>query len=150
MSTKLFVKIFNTEDLLIEKIDFFCLSGKQCCNDMELIQKITNVLSTLRPYILETNVFIETKMLNPVETLKQLQKKIRYESSVYQEKLSMREIDVIGLIMQGYSNKEIATRLFISFETVKTHRKNILRKIGVNNTAALINYYNQAFKDTAQ
>lgn len=114
---------------------------------MELIRKIGEVLSTLKPFLLDTNIFIETRMSEPGEALRKLKQKVKYESSVYQEKLSGREIDVIGLIMQGLSNKEIATRLFISYETVKTHRKNIFRKIGVSNSASLINYYNQAFKD---
>lgn len=150
MATKLFIKFLDTDNTLVEKIDFFCMTGKACCDDMELVSRIGDVLSTLKPHLLETNIFIETHMKDPAEALRKLKQKVKYESSVYKEKLSIREIDVIGLIMQGYSNKEIATRLFISFETVKTHRKNILRKIGVNNTAALMNYYNQAFKDTAQ
>jgi len=60
-------------------------------------------------------------------------------------KLSVREIEVLGLIMLGYTNKDIAEKLFISFETVKSHRKNILMKTGAKNTAALVNYYHQTF-----
>ncbi len=53
----------------------------------------------------------------------------------------------IGLIMQGFTNNEIAEKLFISYETVKSHRKHILLKTGAKNTAALINYYHQTFFD---
>jgi DNA-binding CsgD family transcriptional regulator len=49
--------------------------------------------------------------------------------------------------MQGYTNHEIAGKLFISYETVKSHRKHILLKTGAKNTAALINYYHQTFFD---
>jgi DNA-binding CsgD family transcriptional regulator len=47
--------------------------------------------------------------------------------------------------MLGYTNHQIAEKLFISYETVRSHRKNILTKTGASNTAALINYYHQTF-----
>jgi DNA-binding CsgD family transcriptional regulator len=56
-------------------------------------------------------------------------------------------MEVLGLIMQGLTNQEIADKLFISFETVRSHRKNILLKTGSKNTASLINYYHQTFSD---
>jgi DNA-binding NarL/FixJ family response regulator len=49
--------------------------------------------------------------------------------------------------MQGMTNHEIADKLFVSFETIKSHRKNILHKTGARNTAALVNYYHHAFFD---
>ena len=49
-----------------------------------------------------------------------------------------REIEVLNLISYGLSTNDIATNLYISFETVKSHRKNLLQKIGVNNVAALV------------
>jgi two-component system NarL family response regulator len=52
--------------------------------------------------------------------------------------LTKREIQVLRLITQAKSNKEIAKELFISDQTVSVHRKNIMRKVGVSNTAGLI------------
>ena len=52
--------------------------------------------------------------------------------------LTRREIEVMGHIGQVLSNKEIAAKLYISDQTVSVHRKNIMRKLGVNNTASLI------------
>ena len=52
--------------------------------------------------------------------------------------LTKREIEVLRLITQALSNKEIARELFISDQTVSVHRKNIMRKLGVNNTAGLL------------
>ena len=51
---------------------------------------------------------------------------------IVSEKLSEREIQVLGLISQGKSNKEIASLLFVSEDTVKMHVKNILRKLQAN------------------
>jgi two-component system response regulator NreC len=54
--------------------------------------------------------------------------------------LSKREIEVIKLICQEYSNKEIAEKLFVSINTVDTHRKNIYLKLGVNNVAGVVRF----------
>jgi DNA-binding NarL/FixJ family response regulator len=56
--------------------------------------------------------------------------------------LSRREIDVVQLIKEGLSSKEIAKRLDISLKTVEVHRYNILRKLKLNNTASLVNFIN--------
>lgn len=52
--------------------------------------------------------------------------------------LTRREKEVLELIAEGLTNNEVAQKLFISPSTVDTHRKNILIKFGVNNTAHLI------------
>jgi DNA-binding NarL/FixJ family response regulator len=52
--------------------------------------------------------------------------------------LTRREKEVLGLIAEGMTNNEIAAKLFVSSTTVDTHRKNILAKFDVKNTASLI------------
>lgn len=52
--------------------------------------------------------------------------------------ISPREKEVIQLIANEYSTKEIANLLFISTETVKSHRKNIRRKLNVRNVAGIV------------
>ncbi len=49
------------------------------------------------------------------------------------EPLSDRELEVLQLIAQGFSRREIASQLVLSFNTVKTHARNIFSKLGVNN-----------------
>jgi DNA-binding NarL/FixJ family response regulator len=56
--------------------------------------------------------------------------------------LSRREIDIVNLIKEGLSSKEIASRLDISLKTVEVHRYNILKKLKLKNTAALVNFIN--------
>ena len=53
-------------------------------------------------------------------------------------KISRREKEVLRLIIQEFTNKEIAAKLFISPATVISHRKNLLRKLEVKNTAGLV------------
>ncbi len=54
--------------------------------------------------------------------------------------LSARELEVITLIAEGHTNIQIADKLFLSSHTITTHRKNIMQKLGVNNTAAIVMY----------
>lgn len=54
--------------------------------------------------------------------------------------LSERELEVITLIAEGYTNQQIAEMLFLSAHTVNTHRKNIMGKLGVKNTAGIVMY----------
>ncbi|HEX4876630.1 MAG TPA: response regulator transcription factor [Chitinophagaceae bacterium] len=56
--------------------------------------------------------------------------------------LSRREIDIVKLIKEGLSSREIATKLDISLKTVEVHRYNILKKLNLKNSAALVNFIN--------
>jgi len=53
-------------------------------------------------------------------------------------RLSRREKEVLQLIVDEFTTQEIADKLFISFGTVETHRRNILSKLGARNTAGLV------------
>lgn len=52
--------------------------------------------------------------------------------------LSRREKEILKLIVEEYTTKEIAEKLFISFGTVESHRRNMISKLGVRNTAGLV------------
>jgi len=54
--------------------------------------------------------------------------------------LSKRELDVLKLLTKGYSNKEIADKLFISTHTVISHRKNLSEKTGIRSASGLTMY----------
>jgi DNA-binding NarL/FixJ family response regulator len=54
--------------------------------------------------------------------------------------LSKRELEVLQLIAEEFTNPEIASKLFISIRTVDTHRRNLIEKIDVKNTAGLVKY----------
>jgi DNA-binding NarL/FixJ family response regulator len=58
------------------------------------------------------------------------------------DKLSIREIEVIKLVREGLSSKEIALATSISVKTVEVHRYNILRKLKLRNAAALVDFVN--------
>jgi DNA-binding NarL/FixJ family response regulator len=54
--------------------------------------------------------------------------------------LSERETDVVRLIAQGYSNKEIATLLNLSVKTVETYKARAMEKIGLDSRVAIVRY----------
>ncbi len=54
--------------------------------------------------------------------------------------LTRREIQILKLISEGLTNKQIADGLFISVRTVETHKNNIMQKLGLKNTAELIKF----------
>jgi DNA-binding NarL/FixJ family response regulator len=54
--------------------------------------------------------------------------------------LSGREKEILGLIAEGYTNPQIAEKIFLSQFTVDSHRKNLLAKLNVKNTATLIKF----------
>jgi two-component system, NarL family, response regulator NreC len=65
---------------------------------------------------------------------------ITIEDKQIDEILSRRELEVLRLICKEYSNAEIAGKLFLSVSTVETHRKNLIAKLGVNNTVGLVKF----------
>ena len=56
--------------------------------------------------------------------------------------LSERELEITSLVCKGLTSKEIAEQLNLSLHTVETHRKNILKKLNLKKTTALVDYYN--------
>tara|TARA_B100000780_G_C21023563_1_gene410289 strand:+ start:214 stop:897 length:684 start_codon:yes stop_codon:yes gene_type:complete len=54
--------------------------------------------------------------------------------------LSERELQIIQFIAEGYTNSQIAAIIYLSNHTVNTHRKNIMKKLGLNNTAGIVMY----------
>jgi DNA-binding CsgD family transcriptional regulator len=66
---------------------------------------------------------------------------LKNEKLHYVSFFSKREKEVIELIKLGFRTKDIADKLFIAIDTVKNHRKNILKKAGVRNVAELITKY---------
>lgn len=84
-----------------------------------------------------------SKAIHPTHIMVLLEKivkthDINYDKTKKEYKLSNREIEVLKLLNDGFSNKEISNRLFISEFTVKDHIKHILQKIGVSSRSKII------------
>ena len=94
------------------------------CAQEELIGAIRKVASGQSYFSTEVTL----SLLNPAQ------------SNQPTELLTERETEIIKLIAEGFSNKEIGSKLFISHRTVDTHRTNLMNKLGVSNIAGLISY----------
>ncbi len=93
----------------------------------ELFEALTSTLKGKKFY---SNELLE-QLFEPIE------KKNPFEESGH---LTNSEMEIVKLISEGLTTKEIAARKYISFHTVITHRKNIFRKLGVSSVSELIMY----------
>ena len=105
--------------------------------DQRLIQVALSEL-----FMLETDLrkhtIIEDRILIPA--VNHLEDIGDGDSAVPGDKLSSRETEILAAVAQGLLNKEIAYKYNISIHTVITHRKNIVRKIGIKTIAGLTAY----------
>jgi len=58
--------------------------------------------------------------------------------------LTQREIEIISFVKRGDSSKEIAKTLHLAVKTVEVHRHNMLKKLNLKNTSALVNFINNS------
>ncbi|WP_246000405.1 LuxR C-terminal-related transcriptional regulator [Pontibacter diazotrophicus] len=73
-----------------------------------------------------------------------LKENLKLKHKLLIKSLRQRELEVLTLVCKGFSTKEIAEKLFISINTVSTHRKNIQHKLGTNNVADLVSLAKEA------
>jgi two-component system, NarL family, response regulator NreC len=81
-----------------------------------------------------------SKEINITDAGTDFRNTITIDDKQVNEILSKREIEILKLICKEYSNAEIAEKLFLSISTVETHRKNLIAKLGVNNTVGLVKF----------
>lgn len=89
--------------------------------------------------VVDLKISVETS--HSPEIINLFKKKFYNIKFSYFETFTRRENQVFSLIAKGLTNREIAEKLFISVETVKSHRKHLLAKTGSRNTASLLKNY---------
>lgn len=97
----------------------------------ELIQAIRKVASNQQYFSSDVTLSLLNKKTTKLSA---------FQSDTKMAELTRREIEILKLIADGFSNKEIGEQLFISHRTVDTHRTNLMNKLEVNNIAGLIRY----------
>ncbi len=63
-----------------------------------------------------------------------------YDRAEADDPLTERQREVLGLIVRGYTNQEIAKRLVVSVKTVEKHKAEVMQKLGLSSRAALVSY----------
>lgn len=102
-------------------------------DESELIFAIKTVFNGDNYFSEEVTKVMMTKYLKKTKKPKSL-------SGADIEDLTKREKEIIRLIASQFTNNEIGDKLFISPRTVDTHRRNLLQKLGVKNTAGLVRF----------
>lgn len=97
----------------------------------ELIKAINSIMEGNHYFSDGATKAILQELVNPVVT------KSKDDDEV---NITERELEVLKLIVDEYTNQEIAEELFVSVRTVDAHRRNLLQKTGVKNTAGLVKY----------
>jgi DNA-binding CsgD family transcriptional regulator len=147
MSTKLCVQLSSA--VKPKKLELEFLYNEEWTPDAEvlLLQRIHEILSLVRHDGIAISVNLDVTVKRPEEAILLVRKKFHQpkQTGIRNNHLSIREMEILGLIMMGYTNQQIAEKLFVSYETVRSHRKHILAKTGAPNTAALITYYHHTF-----
>lgn len=132
-------------DLLIVSPQFegwFDLEGfKQTYgpHELKIVALVSVVMDAnqLKDYDEQINLFDDVeKLTRKISSLMNVDEEDENE----QDALSQREKEIIGCVVRGMTNKEIAEKLFISVHTVITHRRNITRKLQIHSAAGLTIY----------
>lgn len=99
----------------------------------------TEVIQAIR-VVHQGGVYLHPTMTRAL--VNQLQRKAHAQErqSHLESKLSEREREVLKLIAQGYTNKEIADMIFLSVKTVETHKAHIMDKLELRSRAELVRY----------
>ena len=88
--------------------------------------------------LLCVDVDLSPRMNTEAQLIAALRENLRQKNNLLIQSLRKREIEILTLVCQGRSTKEIAQQLFLSEHTVHTHRRNIQRKLGTSNVAELV------------
>lgn len=123
---------WNTYALILEQVNVLELDA-----DGKLSIVLINV--SVLEHIVHPKISGVIKILDKYGNYKTIYKKVFGRENLH-EKLSMREYDVVSLLLKGNNSKQIAEELSISAQTVSTHRKNILKKLQLQSTNELISY----------
>lgn len=82
----------------------------------------------------------EGNMYFTSDSLEEIYHELTNDTQLTESELSSREIDVLRLLAEGLTHKEIAECLHISSRTVESHKKNMLSKLKLDNSVALVRY----------
>jgi two-component system response regulator NreC len=135
-SIKVIVLTMHSEPSLTKKLmelgaDGYLLKNADC---KELVEGVLRVASG-KSYF---STAVTKSLLN--EGKASTSSFVTETDTVILSRLTSREIEILKSIAEGYSNKEIGDKLFISHRTVDTHRTNLMKKLEVHNIAGLIKF----------
>jgi DNA-binding NarL/FixJ family response regulator len=132
-ATEVVVFSAHSSEEMVEEV--FDAGAKSYIEKSEASQDLVTAIRSLaehKPFFsTQTSEILFAKFLVP---------KARLQQSRMELRLTAREREIVRLLAQSSSNKEVATALGISIRTVETHRATLMRKLGVRSVAGLVRY----------
>ncbi len=83
---------------------------------------------------------VSPKLFTNLERREKSVKRVNVNGT-FKKVITIREFEILKLVAEEFSNREIADVLFISPRTVETHKRNLIQKLKVKNTVGLVKYY---------
>ncbi|NMM49524.1 helix-turn-helix transcriptional regulator [Marinigracilibium pacificum] len=115
-------------------VDLFKLGIESCitpnCKEKEVVEALGAMISKEKFYCNNIIDVILSEQLNTKQPV----------ASIDNQVLSPRELEITVCLATGMNNKTIAAKLFLSVHTIQTHRKNIMKKLGVSSVAEIVRY----------
>lgn len=141
-------ELLNKEDIDILIVNESVFESKEIVKQLKHLRGVQIIGLTIHnPHKIPYNIVADIITID--DTQKNILKKINtlISSNISKkniekkpDEISNREADILKYIALGFSNKEIADKLFLSAHTVVTHRKNITRKLGIKTVPGLTIY----------
>lgn len=126
--------------LTVHKGDEYILASLEAGADGYLLKDASqNELLLAIEYVLQGKMFLSPSISDKVVEAYLKNRRESKTTSVL-DNLTAREREVLKLIAEGHSNKNIADHLCISLKTVEKHRSNLMHKLDLRNTAALTSF----------
>lgn len=127
-AVKLIILSTYNEEHIVEKSKRLGINGYllKNCSRLELVHAINSVMNNQDSF--------------PCFERKENTLFDKEDSFLKQFNLTKREAEIIQLIKTGFTNQQIADKLFLSIYTIETHRKNIMHKLGLKSPAALLKF----------
>lgn len=97
-------------------------------------------LETAILQVMKGEVYLSQSLSNQLAQRLLLKKKPDVEETCELDMLTEREVEILKMVALENSNTEIAEKLYISPKTVETHRKNLMKKIGVRNSLGIYKF----------
>jgi DNA-binding NarL/FixJ family response regulator len=148
MSAKIDISVSGLHNISSQRpMEFFADTQWNQLTEIHITKSIQEIFALARPLSESFYINLVIYSDDPERLNLLIKRNILRHTQMHQQRLSAREIEIFNLIVQGYTNKEIADKVFLSFETIRSHRKHILQKTGCANTVMLINYFHNVFLD---
>lgn len=130
--TKVLILSAHSDDAYVEQAALIGATG------FLLKQTSSNILTNAIRQVRQANIFCSQPLVKHLYSSKPLARRGRFRNKA--NHLSSREVELLRLVAEGKSNKQVAAELGVSFKTVDKQRQNLMAKLNIHDVASLTRY----------